>query len=96
MRGSAHGISAASGKCGAVLRSFAFGTITDTLGLRVALGLFAGVMVLVAVFSLWIPEARGKTLEEIESGLMYGDTLAVEPSSESIALHINAKNGKGL
>jgi PHS family inorganic phosphate transporter-like MFS transporter len=85
VRGTAHGLSAASGKCGAVLTSFAFGTLNDTLGLRGALGLFAGVMVLVALFSLWIPETRGKTLEEIEKGVLYGDALEEEGSTRSVA-----------
>lgn len=85
VRASAHGLSAASGKCGAVLTAFAFGTITDTLGIRGALGLFAGVMVLVAVFSLWIPEVKGKTLDEIEAGDVWGDSREVQiPPEECV------------
>lgn len=83
VRGTAHGIAAASGKCGAVLTAFAFGTINDTLGLRGALGLFAGVMVLVAVAGLWIPEPKGMTLEQIEGGVLYGDVVEEEGSTSS-------------
>jgi MFS transporter, PHS family, inorganic phosphate transporter len=87
VRGTAHGIAAASGKCGAVLTAFAFGTINDTLGLRGALGLFAGVMVLVAVAGLWIPETKGMTLEQIEVGVLYGDVVeeGSTSSNDSIA-----------
>ncbi|KIM97271.1 hypothetical protein OIDMADRAFT_44114 [Oidiodendron maius Zn] len=70
VRGTAHGISAASGKCGAVLTAFAFGSINDTLGLRGALGLFAGVMTLVAATGLLIPETKGMNLEQIEAGVL--------------------------
>jgi hypothetical protein len=69
--GSARGkvFSAARGKCGAVLASFGFGSVGDTLGLSGGLDLFVGVMAL-ADFQLWIHEVG--TLEEIERGVMYG------------------------
>jgi PHS family inorganic phosphate transporter-like MFS transporter len=82
VRGTAHGISAASGKCGAVLTAFAFGSINDTLGLRGALGLFAGVMALVAATGLLIPETKGMTLEQIEAGVLYGDIMEEIISSD--------------
>lgn len=75
VRGSAHGISAASGKCGAVLTAFAFGSVVDSIGLRGALGLFSGIMFLVALVTLWIPETKGMSLEEIEGGALYGDSI---------------------
>lgn len=82
VRGTAHGISAASGKCGAVLTAFAFGSINNTLGLRGALGLFAGVMTLVAATGLLIPETKGMTLEQIEAGVLYGDVIEEPISSD--------------
>ncbi|RFU33045.1 hypothetical protein B7463_g3310, partial [Scytalidium lignicola] len=97
VRGTAHGIAAASGKCGAVLTAFAFGTINDTLGLRGALGLFAGVMVLVAIVALWIPETKNMTLEQIEVGVMYGDDVEEDgatSSHESIA-KLDQKTSEG-
>ncbi|KAL3476034.1 major facilitator superfamily domain-containing protein [Aspergillus californicus] len=67
VRGTAHGISAAAGKCGAILTSFAFGTVTDHIGLRGMLALFAGIMVLNAMVTFWIPETRGMTIADIEN-----------------------------
>lgn len=67
VRGTAHGISAAAGKAGAILTAFAFGTATDKMGLRGVLGLFAGIMVLNALTTLWIPETRGMAIEDIEN-----------------------------
>ncbi|OQE23954.1 hypothetical protein PENFLA_c010G10861 [Penicillium flavigenum] len=67
VRGTAHGISAAAGKFGAILTAFAFGTVTDRIGLPGVLGLFSGVMVLNALVTFWIPETRGMTITDIEN-----------------------------
>ncbi|BCS21077.1 inorganic phosphate transporter Pho84 [Aspergillus puulaauensis] len=72
VRGTAHGISAAAGKCGAVLTAFAFGTVTDRIGLPGVLGLFSGLMALTAGITLMIPETRGRSVDEIEEGVHYG------------------------
>ncbi|XHF99944.1 hypothetical protein AWENTII_003424 [Aspergillus wentii] len=74
VRGTAHGISAAAGKCGAILTAFAFGTVEDAIGLNGVLGLFSGVMFLTALVTLLIPETRGKSLEAIESDMLYEAT----------------------
>lgn len=73
VRGTAHGISAAAGKCGAILTSFAFGTVEDHIGLDGVLGLFSGIMFLTALVTLWIPETKNHTLEGIEGGELYGN-----------------------
>jgi PHS family inorganic phosphate transporter-like MFS transporter len=52
VRGTAHGIAAAAGKCGAILTSFVFGTVEDSIGLNGVLGLFSGVMLLTALVTL--------------------------------------------
>lgn len=83
VRGTAHGISAASGKCGAVVTAFAFGSVVDSIGLRGTLGLLSGVMVLCAAVTLLIPETKGKTLEEIEAEILYGGTAAENGVSNS-------------
>lgn len=84
VRGSGHGISAAAGKAGAVVTAFSFGNITQAFGLRGALGFFSAVMGLVALATLWIPEVKNMTLEEIEAGVMYGgDIWDVEPRNAS-------------
>jgi PHS family inorganic phosphate transporter-like MFS transporter len=72
VRGSAHGLSAAAGKAGALITSFAFGSAVDNIGMNGVLGLFTGIMVLTAIFTLWIPEAKGYSLEDIENDVMYG------------------------
>ncbi|KAJ5615918.1 hypothetical protein N7537_001032 [Penicillium hordei] len=56
VRGTAHGISAASGKCGAIITAFAFGSVEDAIGLEGVLGLFSGIMLLTALVTLLIPE----------------------------------------
>jgi PHS family inorganic phosphate transporter-like MFS transporter len=71
VRATAHGISAASGKAGAVLTSFAFGIASNAIGLPGVLGLFAGALVIAAMITLLIPETKGRTLEEIEAGHIY-------------------------
>ncbi|KAF7728689.1 Inorganic phosphate transporter pho84 [Apophysomyces ossiformis] len=75
VRASAHGISAASGKAGAILASFAFNVLVDVGStkpgqhafLPETLGIFAAIMFLgLIVTILWIPESKGKDLEEFE------------------------------
>lgn len=82
VRGTAHGISAACGKVGAVLTSFAFGTLVQNLGLRGALGLFSGLMALIALITLLIPETKGKSLEDIENDILYRTKLEWQDSEE--------------
>ncbi|CAI7636163.1 hypothetical protein N7533_013679 [Penicillium manginii] len=82
VRGTAHGISAAAGKCGAILTSFAFGTVEDIIGLDGVLGLFSGIMLLTALVTLWTPETKNHTLEGIEGGDLYQ-----KESSQTIEVH---------
>ena len=83
VRGTAHGIAAASGKAGAVFTAFAFGTITNRIGINGVLGLFSGIMALCAAVTLLIPEPLGKTIEEIEQGVLYGESPSA--SSDSVS-----------
>ncbi|KAJ6079222.1 hypothetical protein N7467_008975 [Penicillium canescens] len=87
VRGTAHGISAAAGKCGAILTAFASGTVEDAISLEGVLGLFSGVMLLTALVTLMIPESKNHTLDGIERGELYGERAAVAElsSSESVA-----------
>ncbi|KAJ6043939.1 uncharacterized protein N7446_002135 [Penicillium canescens] len=87
VRGTAHGISAAAGKCGAILTAFAFGTVEDAISLEGVLGLFSGVMLLTALVTLMIPESKNHTLDGIERDELYGERAAVAElsSSESVA-----------
>lgn len=81
VRGTSHGISAAAGKCGAVLTAFAFGTVEDHIGLDGVLGLFSGVMGLTAVLTLLIPETKGCSLEDVESDGQFGKAASASFSS---------------
>ena len=101
VRGTAHGISAASGKAGAVLTAFAFGSITDAIGLQGVLGLFSGIMALVAILTLLIPETKGATLEDIENETIYfgkslpSQTSSLENSPEIVAINADKKEALG-
>ncbi|KAJ5759094.1 hypothetical protein N7520_006250 [Penicillium odoratum] len=83
VRGTAHGISAAAGKCGAIITAFAFGTVEDAIGLSGVLGLFSGVMLLTTLVTFLIPETRNHTLEGIERGDLYGNDDKVKGSDSS-------------
>jgi MFS transporter, PHS family, inorganic phosphate transporter len=76
VRGTAHGLAAASGKCGAVLTAFAFGTVTERIGMSGVLGLFSGIMVLCAILTCWIPETKNVTIEDVENEVLYGGKRA--------------------
>lgn len=77
LRGTAHGISAAIGKSGAVITAFAFGTVTQRIGLPGVLGLFSGLMGLTAAVTLLIPEPGHKSLADIERGLSGGQVWSI-------------------
>ncbi|ORX35290.1 major facilitator superfamily domain-containing protein [Kockovaella imperatae] len=81
VRGSAHGIAAASGKVGAILTAFAFGTVVDHIGLPGTLGLFAGIMALAAGITLMIPETKGTTIEDIENDKIFGGSSVFQDDS---------------
>ncbi|KAG0213253.1 Inorganic phosphate transporter pho84 [Mortierella sp. GBA30] len=73
VRATAHGISAASGKLGAILATFGFNELVEIGGppgahafLPHVLGIFAGIMGLGFLFTFLIPETKGMSLEEIE------------------------------
>jgi PHS family inorganic phosphate transporter-like MFS transporter len=72
VRGTAHGIAAASGKAGAVLTALTFGTVNQKIGLSGVLGLFSGLMALCAACTLLIPETKGTTIDDVENEVLYG------------------------
>jgi MFS transporter, PHS family, inorganic phosphate transporter len=71
VRGTAHGISAAAGKCGAVITAFAFGTVEERVGMSGILAIFSGAMALAAAVTLVIPETKDRSLNEIEEEALY-------------------------
>jgi len=71
-RTTAHGISAASGKLGAIIAAHTFSTIKDIGGphgsnnfIQGLFGILAGVMALGFFVTTFLPETKGKTLEEL-------------------------------
>lgn len=87
VRASAHGISAASGKAGAIIASFAFNVLVETgdtkpgqhAFLPQTLGIFSAVMFLGFVVTFfWVPESKGKDLSEFEEGYMPNDQNTIE------------------
>jgi MFS transporter, PHS family, inorganic phosphate transporter len=83
VRGTAHGIAAASGKAGAVVTAFSFAQLTDKIGLSAVLGILAGIMALCALCTLLIPETKGKSLDEIEGGVLYGQKIGTQSGAAS-------------
>jgi len=71
-RTTAHGISAASGKLGAIIAAHTFSTIKDLGGktgsnnfIQGLFGILAGFMFLGFIVTTFLPETKGKTLEEL-------------------------------
>lgn len=85
VRGTAHGIAAASGQAGVVVTAFAFDTIADRIGVQGVLGLFSGIMAPCSLVTLLIPEPKDKTIEEIEQDVLYGVNISTSDESESSA-----------
>jgi PHS family inorganic phosphate transporter-like MFS transporter len=83
VRGTAHGIAAASGKSGAVLTAFAFGTVNQKISLPGVLGLFSGVMALCAVCTLLIPETREASIDDLENEVLFEQPVDSRDSPHS-------------
>ncbi|KAK4516581.1 uncharacterized protein ATC70_011556 [Mucor velutinosus] len=92
VRASAHGISAASGKAGAIIASFAFNVLVEVgdtkpgqhAFLPQTLGIFSAVMFLGFVVTFfWVPESKGKDLSEFEEGYMSNDQNTIELDSSN-------------
>jgi hypothetical protein len=52
-----------------------FGSVTNAIGIRGVFGIMSGCLFLTVLITLMIPETRGKTLEAIENGVLYGDSI---------------------
>ncbi|KAK7451004.1 hypothetical protein VKT23_012681 [Stygiomarasmius scandens] len=59
-RAFAHGISAAAGKAGAIISALAFNELSQDIGTPAVLWIFFAVCILGAVFSLLLPEVKGR------------------------------------
>ncbi|KAG8682911.1 hypothetical protein FRC09_016443 [Ceratobasidium sp. 395] len=66
-RAFAHGISAASGKCGAILASLAFNALSKKIGTPAVMWIFVGCNLLGAIVTLvCLPEVKGRDPDAIE------------------------------
>ncbi|KAF9521831.1 MFS general substrate transporter [Crepidotus variabilis] len=59
-RAFAHGISAACGKVGAIISALAFNTLSQDIGTPAVLWIFFGCCIMGAVFTLLLPEVKGR------------------------------------
>ncbi|KAF5371016.1 hypothetical protein D9615_010016 [Tricholomella constricta] len=59
-RATAHGISAASGKAGAIVSALAFNTLSKQIGTPAVLWIFFGCNIVGAAFTLLLPEVKGR------------------------------------
>lgn len=96
-RSTAHGISAASGKLGAIISQVGFFQLKDhggkNKGIPLILQIFSGFMILGFLVTFLIPETKGKTLEELSGE----DELDEEENSaelESLPTQKDAINEK--
>lgn len=65
LRSTCHGISAASGKAGAIVGAFGFLYAADGIGVRKTLIVLGVVNFLGMIFTFLVPESKGKSLEEM-------------------------------
>ncbi|KAF0693911.1 Aste57867_15163 [Aphanomyces stellatus] len=74
VRSTGHGISAASGKAGAILAAQCFAVVAKTsFGFQGVLYIFSGCCFMGLLFSFWVPETKGLTLEELSGDHIEGD-----------------------
>ncbi|KAJ6479452.1 major facilitator superfamily domain-containing protein [Mycena vitilis] len=66
VRGFAHGLSAASGKCGAIIASLAVSIMSTNVGAQNVLWLFCGVAAIAIPFTFLIPETMGRDADVID------------------------------
>ncbi|XP_010522478.1 PREDICTED: probable inorganic phosphate transporter 1-6 [Tarenaya hassleriana] len=65
LRATCHGISAASGKAGAMVGSFGFSYLVQAIGMKKTLYIMGGINLCGLLFSFLVPEPKGKSLEEL-------------------------------
>ncbi|KAF0717171.1 Aste57867_2457 [Aphanomyces stellatus] len=77
VRSTGHGISAASGKSGAIIAAQAFSVVAkSSFGFQGVLYIFSGCCFMGLLFSFWVPETKGLTLEELSGDNDKGDVVS--------------------
>lgn len=77
MRGFAHGVSAATGKLGAILSALAFNYLSRVIGLPNVLWIFFGCQVAGAVITWFcVPETRWKDADVVDYEEWFQDNVA--------------------
>ncbi|KAJ7686582.1 major facilitator superfamily domain-containing protein [Mycena rosella] len=66
VRGFSHGLSAACGKCGAIIASLAVAIMSTNVGPQNVLWLFCGVAIVCIPFTFLIPETKGRDADVID------------------------------
>ncbi|ORZ34232.1 major facilitator superfamily domain-containing protein [Catenaria anguillulae PL171] len=80
-RSTCHGIAAATGKLGAIIAAFGFDQIKgkDGENMQVVLGIFTACMLGGLLVTFWVPETKGKTLEELGDAFYSEEVVANYP-----------------
>ncbi|KAL2312110.1 putative inorganic phosphate transporter C8E4.01c [Schizosaccharomyces pombe] len=90
VRGTAHGVSAALGKCGAILASLLFNFLTGVIGYGNVMWIFCGCMWGGILFTLLLPETKGRDADEIDRlELFYGKDGKVQCDSKWKSWYFN-------
>ncbi|KAJ7229802.1 putative PHO84-inorganic phosphate permease [Mycena pura] len=66
VRGFAHGLSAASGKCGAIIASLAVSIMSTNVGPQNVLWLFCGIAIVAIPFTFLIPETKDRDADVVD------------------------------
>ncbi|KAJ6460235.1 major facilitator superfamily domain-containing protein [Mycena sanguinolenta] len=64
-RASAHGLSAAAGKAGAIISALAFNSLSNSIGTDKVLWIFVGCCIAGAIFTLLLPEVRRRDPDQV-------------------------------
>ena len=84
-RSTGHGFAAASGKLGAILASYAFTPISKNAnGIQIILGIFSAFMFMGTLCTYFLPETKGKTLEDLANEDDTNDTSIKYSFKENI------------
>ncbi|XP_007035106.2 PREDICTED: probable inorganic phosphate transporter 1-7 [Theobroma cacao] len=82
LRSTCHGISAASGKAGAMVGAFGFLYAADSIGVKKSLIILGFINLLGMLFTFLVPESKGKSLEEISGEAEQENGTETQPGQQ--------------